>query len=50
MDVKIYLECHNCKHNWEYKGKSKFYATCPRCRFKVNITNSKINNLEYEKK
>ncbi len=33
------LKCPNkiCLHLWEYKGKSKFYTSCPRCRYNVNI-------------
>lgn len=33
------IKCSNpkCKHVWDYKGKSKFYVTCPRCYNKVNI-------------
>ncbi len=31
------LKCNNCKYEWEYKGKSKYYATCPRCLQKVKI-------------
>ena len=22
---------------WFYKGKSKYYASCPNCHYKVNI-------------
>ena len=28
----------DCKHEWNYKGKSKFYATCPNCYRKVKIS------------
>jgi hypothetical protein len=30
----ILLQCTNkcCGHKWKYKGKSKFYATCPMCK------------------
>ena len=35
------MRCHNCGHTWNYKGKSKHYATCPRCRFKVRINKKK---------
>jgi len=33
------LKCTNkeCNYEWEYKGKSPFYATCPRCYRKINI-------------
>jgi hypothetical protein len=33
------LKCVNkkCGHSWNYKGKSKFYVTCPECHNKFNI-------------
>lgn len=31
------LKCHLCGHAWNYKGKSEYYATCPRCYRKVNV-------------
>lgn len=36
------LKCLNkeCEYVWEYKGSSKFYATCPRCYNKVKLDKS----------
>ena len=36
------IKCTNkkCEHEWNYKGESKFYVTCPRCYTKVNIQKS----------
>ena len=33
------LTCKNkiCKYEWDYKGKSKFYVTCPQCYNKLKI-------------
>jgi len=31
------LKCKNCGYEWEYKGKSGYYATCPRCLRKVSL-------------
>ncbi len=33
------LKCKNkkCLYKWNYKGNSKFYATCPKCMYKVHI-------------
>lgn len=33
------LKCKNklCKKKWDYKGKARFYATCPDCLRKVKI-------------
>jgi|tagenome__1003787_1003787.scaffolds.fasta_scaffold20916888_4 ribosomal protein S27E len=30
----IEVKC-NCGYEWTYAGKSKFYASCPRCRSTV---------------
>ena len=30
----VETKCKNCKHKWDYKGKSKFYVTCPKCYYK----------------
>ncbi|MBS7631677.1 site-specific DNA-methyltransferase [Candidatus Bathyarchaeota archaeon] len=32
------LKCKNCEYEWEYKGKSGYYATCPKCLRKVSLT------------
>jgi hypothetical protein len=29
--------CPKCSHKWEYKGKSKLYATCPNCYRKIRV-------------
>jgi len=33
------VKCPNkeCEHEWEYKGNSKFYITCPQCHKKFNL-------------
>jgi len=33
------LKCRNCGYEWEYGGKSKWYATCPKCLRKVSVKN-----------
>jgi len=38
----IKLKCRNCGYVWEYKGKSPYYATCPRCLRKVSIAKYKV--------
>jgi len=38
------LICKRCKREWEYKGKKKYYATCPDCLNKVKIT--KVEKVE----
>lgn len=32
------LRCHHCKNEWDYRGKSKKYVTCPACHYKINIS------------
>jgi len=27
------LKCKKCGYEWDYKGKSQFYTSCPRCRY-----------------
>ncbi len=38
------VKCHNkkCLYSWDYNGDAKFYATCPRCHWNVNL-NSEEN-------
>ena len=31
------LQCKNCGYVWDYRGSGEYYATCPRCRYKVRI-------------
>jgi|GEM_PF-2879612 hypothetical protein len=31
------LTCSHCGYDWEYKGNSKYYATCPKCLPKGTI-------------
>jgi len=31
------LNVKKCKHEWEYKGESKYYVTCPRCHKNINV-------------
>jgi len=37
MTDGIELKCKRCEHVWRYKGKSKYYATCPQCLNKVRV-------------
>ena len=42
----VKLKCTNqkCNHEWDYKGKSKFYVTCPHCynKFKIILKNDQV--------
>ena len=31
------LVCGRCGYEWEYGGKSEWYASCPRCRSSVKV-------------
>lgn len=33
----VELKCQHCEYRWDYKGKSTYYAPCPRCHYKVFI-------------
>jgi hypothetical protein len=42
MSKPLVLRCKKCLRQWEYKGKSPYYATCPRCYNKVRIVPLKV--------
>ena len=31
------VKCKKCGHEWNYNGKSKYYATCSMCMLKTKI-------------
>lgn len=37
MNTMKKVKCNKCFHEWEYKGDSQYYVTCPYCYTKVNI-------------
>ena len=39
------MNCTNkkCEYEWDYKGKAKFYATCPSCLRKSKIVRQDEN-------
>jgi len=39
------LKCQNkkCMYEWDYKGESPFYATCPRCKSSVKVKRGDTN-------
>ncbi len=47
--IRLTCQRSSCKYEWNYKGKSKFYATCPRCRSTVNIEKQKITKSSLSK-
>jgi hypothetical protein len=44
------IKCPNkqCKYEWIYKGRNRFYACCPQCHKNINIQNMKGGNLKNE--
>lgn len=40
------VKCNHCGYEWEYRGKSKYYATCPSCLRKVRIKRVKSGEGE----
>ena len=37
-----FLKCQRCGHEWAYKGKNEYVATCPHCRTYVTIKKHSI--------
>jgi len=31
------LKCQRCEKEWDYKGESDYYASCPNCHSSVKI-------------
>ena len=51
----VELGCQHCNYKWDYQGENEYYATCPRCRYKVKIPEDKAlmvsrRKLSLEKK
>jgi len=51
----VELSCQHCNYRWNYQGENEYYATCPRCRYKVRILEEKVltvgrRRLSLEKK
>jgi predicted nucleic acid-binding Zn-ribbon protein len=40
------LKCKRCGYIWNYKGKSEYYATCPKCLRKVPVKTSEKTGEE----
>jgi len=38
----VKLRCNHCDYTWDYQGKNRFYATCPRCKYKVKVSDNVI--------
>lgn len=46
----VKLSCHHCGHSWGYQGKTKYYATCPNCRYKVRIQPEETTKPELKRR
>lgn len=33
----VIIKCKRCGYEWDYRGKSEWYATCSRCKTSINI-------------
>jgi len=40
------LKCNHCSYEWEYKGLQLYYASCPRCMYKINIQKQVKGGIE----
>lgn len=48
----VELKCpkDDCGKEWNYKGTSKFYITCPQCHRKIKLEDLKKKENENENK
>ena len=45
----VELTCKNKKHKsytWDYKGKSKFFASCPKCHSSIRVIKKVVKGEE----
>jgi len=35
------VKCKHCDYSWMYRGKSKYYITCPKCLYKLKSPHRK---------
>jgi len=35
--MKVKCSRASCLYEWDYNGKAKWYASCPRCHSSVNL-------------
>lgn len=40
-ELTMKLKCQRCGNEWEYKGKSEYYAPCSKCKTSVSIKKAK---------
>ena len=45
----VLFVCQHCDYKWDYRGENEHYATCPRCRYKVRITEDKVQKLRQKR-
>ena len=45
----VLLICQHCDYKWNYQGENEHYATCPRCRYKVRISDDKVQILHQKR-
>lgn len=46
----VWLKCKRCGNEWNYQGKSEWYAPCSRCKTSINIKKQIGKNKQEEKK
>ena len=43
-------KCNRCGHGWNYKGKSEWYTSCPRCKTSIKVRKEEDSfNTSYTK-
>jgi len=38
------VKCEKCGYEWDYKGDSEWYVTCPRCKTSINVRKDANDN------
>lgn len=54
MVIGVRLRCTRkhpieCNHVWTCKTENFYWATCPKCRTKVNVRKAALKKKEYER-
>ena len=45
MGCKMKTKCKKCGYEWDYKGKAKYWTSCPRCRTNIDVRKLRSENV-----
>jgi len=40
------VKCKRCDHEWDYRGKSLWYTSCPKCKTSINVKKLKLIEMQ----